>query len=47
MDIKRYFGKIKNKTKKSNGKPEIVNEIEENIVKEKNPKINKVNVNVK
>jgi len=45
MDFKRYFGKIKNK--KNKYESEIVNEREENIVKEIKPKINKVNVNTK
>jgi len=47
MDFKRYFGKIKNKTKKSNEKPKIVDEIEENTIKEIKPKIKKVDVNAK
>jgi len=45
MDFKRYFGKIKNK--KNKYESEIVNETEENIVKEIKPKINKVGVNTK
>jgi len=45
MDFKRYFGKIKNK--KNKYESEIVNETEENIVKEIKPKINKVDVNTK
>jgi len=45
MDFKRYFGKIKNK--KNKYESEIVNETEENIVKETKPEINKVSVNTK
>jgi len=45
MDFKRYFGKIKNK--KNKYESEIVNETEENIVKETKPEINKVGVNTK
>ena len=45
MDFKRYFGKIKNK--KDKYESEIVNEVEENIVEEIKPKINKVDVNIK
>ena len=47
MDFKRYFGKMKNKAKKSQQKPEIVNETEESIVKEIEPKIKKANTNSK
>ena len=45
MDFKRYFGKIKNK--KDKHKSEIVNETEENIVKDIKPKIKKADVNTK
>ena len=45
MDFKRYFGKIKNK--KDKYESEIVNEVEENIVEEIKPKINKVDANTK
>ena len=45
MDFKRYFGKIKNK--KNKYKSEIVNEREEDIVKEIKPKIKKMDVNTK
>ena len=48
MDFKRYFGKIKNKDKKSKHEPEIVEEIEQNVVEEVEPKIvEEVDVNVK
>ena len=47
MDFKRYFGKIKNKTEKSNEKPKIVDEIQENTIKEIKPEIKKVDVNAK
>ena len=48
MDFKRYFGKIKNKNKKSKHESEIVEEIEQNVVEEIEPKIiEEVNVNVK
>jgi len=48
MDFKRYFGKIKNKDKKSKHEPEIVEEIEQNVVEEVEHKIvEEVNVNVK
>ena len=40
MDFKRYFGKIKNKDKKPKHEPEIIEEIEQNVVEE-------VDVNVK
>ena len=45
MDFKRYFGKIKNK--KNKYKSEIVNEREEDTVKEIKPKIKKMDVNTK
>ena len=48
MDFKRYFGKIKNKDKKPKHEPEIVEEIEQNVVDEVEPKIvEDVDVNVK
>ena len=48
MDFKRYFGKIKNKDKKSKHEPEIVEEIEQSVVEEVEPKIvEEVDVNVK
>lgn len=48
MDFKRYFGKIKNKDKKPKHEPEIVEEIEQSVVKEVEPKIvEEVDVNVK
>jgi len=48
MDFKRYFGKIKNKDKKSKHEPEIVEKIEQNVVEEVEPKIvEEVDVNVK
>ena len=48
MDFKRYFGKIKNKDKKSKHEPEIVEEIEQNVVEEVEPKIvEEVDVDVK
>ena len=48
MDFKRYFGKIKNKDKKSKHEPEIVEEIEQSVVEEVEPKIvEEVDVDVK
>ena len=48
MDFKRYFGKIKNKDKKPKHEPEIVEEIEQSVVKEVEPKIvEEVDVDVK
>ena len=48
MDFKRYFGKIKNNVTKPKHEPEIVEEIEQNVVEEAEPKIvEEVDLNVK
>ena len=48
MDIKRYFGKIKNKNEKPKHKPETVDEIQANIAQEQESEItSQVDVNVK
>lgn len=39
MDLKRYFGKTKNKNKKPKQKPENVEEIKQNVVEVDSPKI--------
>ena len=48
MDFKRYFGKIKIKNKKPMQKPEIIEEIEQNVVEEDSTEIvEEVDVNIK
>ena len=48
MNFKRYFGKIKIKNKKPMQKPEIIEEIEQNVVEEDSPEIvEEVDVNIK
>ena len=48
MDFKRYFGKIKIKKKKPMQKPEIIEEIEQNVVEEDSTEIvEEVDVNIK
>ena len=48
MDFKRYFGKIKNKAKKTKREPEIVEKVVQNVVEDIEPEIvEKVDTSIK